>query len=237
MFDDVSGIARRLIALTSGYDNIMLEFKTKSNNIDHLLDIKKKGNTVISWSLNTPRNIALYEEGTAALEDRISTAVRASRSGYNIAFHFDPVILYNGWKEEYDTVIDMIFSSLDPSGIAWISMGGFRYAGGFKEILKTIRPGEEMTLEEMFPGMDGKYRYLKRKRIDMYRFLIDRIRRFTSAPFIYLCMESADVWRTVMGNEYETSEDLEIDFSRAMSGFLNSSKRHQYKKGEINGVR
>ena len=220
MFDEISGIARKLIALTSSKDNIMLEFKTKSDNIDHLLEIGNKGNTVISWSLSTPRNIGLYEEGTSSIDARIDAAVKASDNGYFTAFHFDPVIIYDGWKDDYSAVIDRLFSSVDHTRIPWISMGGFRYAGGFKDILKTMRRGEDMTLEEMFPGRDGKFRYLKRKRMDMYRFLIDRIASFTSTPFIYLCMESEDVWRSVMGREYTSSLDLEIDFSHAMSVFL-----------------
>ncbi len=53
MMDEVTGIAEPLISSLSGRSDIMIEFKTKSDNISHLLDIEEKGNSVLAWSLNT----------------------------------------------------------------------------------------------------------------------------------------------------------------------------------------
>lgn len=213
MFDEITGISTKLIEISSHYDNVMLELKTKSNNIHHILDIEKKGNAVISWTLSPERNIALYENGTASLSQRIEAARLASQAGYKIAVHFDPIIIYKGWEDDYDTILNKLFSNIDLSNLVWISMGGFRYASGFKEILRLKFPEEEMTTEEMFPGIDGKYRYLKNKRIEIYRTILQRIKRKTDTPFVYLCMESSDVWQSVFGLTYTTSEELERDFS------------------------
>ncbi len=43
MMDEVTGIGGAIIEHTSGMPNIMMELKTKSDNIDHLLDIRGKG--------------------------------------------------------------------------------------------------------------------------------------------------------------------------------------------------
>lgn len=232
MFDEVTGIAPDLIAETAPHENIMLELKTKSRNIDHLLGIADKGNTVISWTLGPERNICLYEEGTATLAERLSAAVEAAGSGYSVAFHFDPIILYDGWKRDYETLLERLFGEVDPSIIPWISLGGFRYAPAFRDALKSGSPGQDLTLGEMFPGQDGKIRYFKPRRVEMYKFLLDHMARYTSQPFIYLCMESSGVWFETMGRNYSSSDDLERDFSDSMKMFLKRKNINRVRKHE-----
>jgi spore photoproduct lyase len=209
MLDEISGISASLIVEAARYPNLFLEFKTKSDNIRHLLAIRDKGNTVLAWTLNTARNIGLYEEGSAALEARIRAAAEAAAAGYLTAFHFDPMIEYDGWIEDYCAIADALFEAVDPDRVAWISMGCFRYSHGYREIVRNAFPGERLTLSEMFPGEDGKYRYLKKKRVEAYRALLERIRSRSATPFVYLCMESASVWDAVFGRTYQSSDELE----------------------------
>jgi spore photoproduct lyase len=212
MMDDITHIGENLITKFSRYKNVMFELKTKSDNIDHLLDIREKGSSVLAWSLNTERNIAKYENGSAVLSDRVDAAKKAADAGFFLAFHFDPIIIYKGWEKDYKDLIDKLFSNINPEKLLWISLGCFRYSPGFKDILQDKLPDEEMTLEEMFPGPDGKYRYLKNKRIGIYKTIKSFINSFTSRPFIYLCMESVDVWHSVFNRYYGTSLALEKDF-------------------------
>jgi spore photoproduct lyase len=134
MFDEVTGIAEELISSTCRNKKLFLEFKTKSANVDHLLSIKNKGNTVLAWTLNTDQNINLYEAGAATLEERLYAAVRAQNAGYYTAFHFDPVIKYSNFISDYYNVIDTMHKLIKPEGVLWISLGCFRYSHGFKDI-------------------------------------------------------------------------------------------------------
>lgn len=213
MMDKTTGIAEMLITRYCSVPNLMIEFKTKSENVDHLLNIKNKGNAVFAWSLSTERNIIKYEKGTASLEQRINAAARAAKAGYYIAFHFDPVIIYSNWKHEYEILFEQLFSNINPEKIVWISIGAFRYTPAFKEVIRNEFPDEEMTVEEMFPGIDGKMRYLKSKRKDIYITIKNLVQRYTDKPFIYLCMETPEIWASVFNKEYTSSEQLEKDFS------------------------
>ncbi len=213
MMDEVTGVCRAVIEHASEMPNVMVELKTKSDNIDHLLDIDRKGNAVLAWSLNTQRNIDRYEKDSGSLESRLSAAARSAAAGYFVAFHFDPVIPYPGWEREYSELIDRLYGAVPSERIVWISMGGFRYAPGFREAIRVRFPDEDITTAEMFPGRDGKFRYFKPVRRDIYRTLADRINTGGGRPFIYLCMEGADMWRDVFGKTYRSSEDLELDMS------------------------
>lgn len=220
MIDDVSGIGGRLIETVAPYKNTMLELKTKSDNIDHLLGIKNKGNTVLGWSVNTPHNVRHYEEGAATLKARLHAARRAAKAGYYIAFHFDPIIVHENWQDEYARVIDLLFEAVPASQIAWISLGTFRYIPLFKDVMRSNFPEEQMSTGEFFPVSDGKYRYQWNLRSSIYSFMVNEIRRHSADVYVYMCMETERMWEFVFAKELKTSEEFEVDFSDAMKNFL-----------------
>jgi len=209
MMDEITGIAERLITNTAKHKNIFLEFKTKSDHVDHLFDIKQKGSTVLAWTLNTSVNIDNYEKDTARLESRINAAARSAAAGFFLAFHFDPIIMYEGFLQDYETVLNTLAEKINPERVVWVSLGCFRYSTGFKDIIKHKYPASILTCEEMFPGIDGKYRYLKKRRIEIYSFFYTRLKQIFPKAFVYFCMESADVWSTVTGMNFVTSDELE----------------------------
>ncbi len=219
MIDEFTGFNCQLIEKFAKFPNLMLELKTKSDNISHLLDIKEKGSTVLAWSLNTEKNIENYEADTASLEKRLNAARQASQAGYLLAFHFDPIIIYPGWQADYAALLERLFEVIDDKRIVWISLGGFRYTADFKEVLQNNFPAEKMTTEEFFPGSDNKYRYFKPVRRDIYLFMKTEILKYTGYPFLYMCMESADMWEQVFGKLYQSADDLENDMSDWLKDF------------------
>jgi spore photoproduct lyase len=227
MMDQVTDIASSLIEVMEEAPHIVLEFKTKSDNVNHLLDIPRKGTTVLAWSLNTERNIARYEEDTASLQRRIDAAARAGEAGFFLAFHFDPIIMYPGFLDDYRAVLDRLYRAVDPQRILWISLGCFRYAPSFKDILRDACPGEGLTLEEMFPGPDGKYRYLAPRREEIYAFMRREIASRPGDPFVYMCMETASMWHRVFGRRYDASADLERDFSAHLENIFDRFFPHR----------
>ena len=56
-----------------------------------------------------------------------------------------------------------------------------------------------MVYGEFVPGMDGKSRYLKQIRIEIYKGVLSAIRERSSDVTVYFCMESEDVWKKVFG--------------------------------------
>jgi spore photoproduct lyase len=167
--------------------------KTKTSFVDHLLHIPEKGGAVVGFSVN-PEAIIREEEGpTAGLEERFAAAERCVAGGYQVSFHFDPVFLVPGWEAMYRSVVEHI-GRFKAGCIAWISLGTFRYPPALRERMSE-RP---YLFDEYVPCRDRKYRYVQRRRVAAYRTLVEAIRRQTNAP-VYLCMESAAVWRGVFG--------------------------------------
>jgi len=219
--DSIFPISRVLVPFFGKQKNGILELKTKSAEVDHLLHLDHQGKTVISWSLNPPQMIEEEEMRTAPLEERIDAAKRCQEKGYPVGFHFDPIIYHERWERGYQETIESLFSRINPKRVIWISLGGFRYPPQLKGIAKERFPKTKIFLGELFPGKDGKFRYLKEIRVEMYQKMVGWLREVDPNLFIYLCMESKEVWEKVFGWAPVNSSHLNRLFEERLKEFIN----------------
>jgi spore photoproduct lyase len=223
LLDPVFRLSESFVRALAGYPNLYFEMKTKTSSVDHLLDIPHKGKAVIGFSLNPQEIVEACEGIAASLDERLAAAERAAAAGYLLSFHFDPLILFPGWRDSYGKLVQRLLR-FPPERIAWISLGTMRYPPELKDTLleeaslveQASKPGSEprlpqdtqfdstpgaggrLFLEEFVPCRDGKHRYLQKTRSAMYRHLVTAIEPLHGVP-VYLCMESPAVWRNVFG--------------------------------------
>ena len=196
---DESGFFIGELSRRSLFERVQFEFKTKSAEVERLLEVKKlypEANIVAGFSVNVPRFSANEEPGTATLEERMNAARQLQAAGVNVAIHFDPVLMLEELFDDYMQLIDFIFSQLDQSKIAWISMGGFRHTLALTETIIERNPKSLLLRGEMFPSdSDNKLRYLAFIRRRFYTAFQKRISRFFRYdPPLYMCMEKAFMW-------------------------------------------
>lgn len=196
--DTITEYAPILIPFFASKRNAMLELKTKTANVDHLLGLKHKNRTVISWSVNTPQIIETEERGTATLDERLAAAQKVASAGFGVGFHFDPIIATYAEKdiEGYLDVIEKIFSAIEPRQISWVSLGLLRYPSDLPGIaLKRFKDTKIFTGE--FVPSGNKMRYLRFIREAVYKPLWDKLSSKLPAHKIYLCMETPAVWEKI----------------------------------------
>lgn len=192
-------IAANLIDRFSGQACAVLELKTKTAHVDSLIGRTHHRKTIMAWSLNTESIIAGEERFTASLGARIKAAEKCQAAGYPLAFHFDPLVIYDDCRKDYTAVIDRLFDRIDPDNIVWISMGTFRFMPDLKPIVARRFRGSKIVYGEFIKAMDGKMRYFKPLRIRLYQQLIAYIRRKAPHVTIYFCMEDDEVWNKALG--------------------------------------
>ena len=175
---------------------------------------------MISWSLNSPR-IAQSEEANApAVEERIGAARRVADKGFFVGFHFDPLIRYPTCEEEYESVIERLLKMVSPKKIAWISLGSLRFPPSLKQIIQERFPRTKIIYEEMIKGLDGKLRYFRPSRLDLYKRIIRCIKENGGEKVpLYLCMESETIWRDALGWVPRGKEGLESYLSSLLGNF------------------
>jgi len=197
--DPYIGFCAEVVPFFAEQPNMLLELKTKSDCVDGLLKLNPKERVVVSWSMNPQRVIDQDEKHTASFEERLAAARRCQAAGYKLGFHFDPIVEYAGWEADYRDMVGKIFAEVDYRRISWISLGVLRNTPGLKRTMRVRFPETRLLSGEQILCPDGKMRYFQPLRVAMYRMMLGWIRAASPTVFVYLCMESKEVWQQVFG--------------------------------------
>ncbi len=219
--DSLTRLSPLLVTYMAKRSNAVLELKSKSVSIDNLASLDHGGRTLVAWSLNSPPIMAREEIRTASLDERLQAAKQCAAWGYKLAFHFDPIILHDGWEDGYKYTIGRLFAEVPAESIAWISMGALRYLPSLKQIAAERFPASRFFYQEFIDGLDGKRRYFRTQRVAMYRLIHDELRTYADPrTCIYFCMENDTIWREVFGFAPEDQGGLSamLDRSVGLSG-------------------
>jgi spore photoproduct lyase len=210
--DDLMGLNERLIPFFARHPPAVLEIKTKWHDLLPLLPLGPNRQVIFAWSLNPPAVVRDHEPGTATLSARLKAAQQAEAAGFRLAFHFDPIISFPGWKEAYQDTVAQLAAAVSPAAIAWISLGALRFLPPLRKIIMSRFPASRIAAAEMIPAPDGKLRYFKSLRLELYGRLREWLQEAIPGVELYFCMESPRVWREVFGvspTEEELSQRLD----------------------------
>jgi spore photoproduct lyase len=188
-----------LVSRFGTQERAVLELKTKTINIKRLEGLDHQRKTILSWSLNAPAAIEVEERGTASLNARLAAAASCQQWGYPLAFHFDPMVIYEGCEADYRMVVNKLFERIRPENIVWISLGTFRFMPALKPLIAQRFPHSKIAYGEFITGLDNKMRYFKPLRIALYRKMVGWIRDAAPDVTVYFCMEDDEVWEKSMG--------------------------------------
>ena len=124
------------------------------------------------------------------------------------------------FKEGYLKTIEMLAKHINPKGVIWISMGCLRYIPSLKNIIRKRHPGTHILDGEFISGLDGKMRYFKPIRVDMYGFMAEKLSKWHQDLGLYLCMESHEVWRKSLGWSPENTPGLSDYLDKRVRGLF-----------------
>jgi spore photoproduct lyase len=200
--------------------NIILEFKTKSNNISHLLKTDLPDNVFVCWSLNPQLFIDHEEHGTASLNQRLQAAKDLSRKGVLVGFHFHPIVYYEGYEDDYKNIVRKVMSMFKPSEVAMISMGTLTF---IKPAINKLRSTGLKSKVLQIPMADavGKSSYTKEIKKEIFSTVYDQFQPWHKDVFLYLCMEESSVWESVFGSYYKDNVDFETALFDSVSAKMN----------------
>jgi spore photoproduct lyase len=196
--DFCAGWSRSLPAFIRERRNAVLEFKTKTERIEGLLASPLRDRIIVSWSLNSPFIAAKEEHGAPSIRKRLQAAAVCQKEGFVVGFHFDPLITHREWKEHYLRTIDMMDRMIDPARVIWVSLGCLRFMPQLKPVIRERHKGTCILDGEFALGLDGKMRYFKPIRVELYHFMKQTLDAWHEDLGLYLCMESDEVWQRAM---------------------------------------
>jgi spore photoproduct lyase len=197
--DPRTNYSHKILTLFEHFPDIVFEFKTKSTHIENILNYDKKlKNIVISWSLNPQEVIEREELLTPDLFSRLRAIEITHKQGFKIGIHFDPIVFFPGWKAAYLDLIQQVAEVINPARIAWWSLGALRFPYSLRNHIFKYQ-NSRLFEGELIKGHDGKYRYFKPIRLELFHYVKKYIRKCISTDTpIYLCMEDKEVWQEVL---------------------------------------
>ena len=195
VFDDITQYSAQLVPFFRARPHLQFEFKTKSVNIGGLLAAGGSENIVAAWSVNAAPITNNAEHFTPGLTARLQAACEAARAGYRLGFHFDPVVIYEGYQQDYARTVAEMADTLPHDKIAWISVGTLRFSRELKKAIETRFVQNTILDGEFLLDFDGKMRYAATQRIEAYQFLVPLLRRTFPKAHVYLCMEDPQIAR------------------------------------------
>lgn len=215
--EPIARFSSRLLPFFSERKNAVLELKTKTTNVGTLLASRHRRGIIVSWSLNSPFISEREEKRAPSLKARLEAARLCQQEGFALGFHFDPIVAHRDWKDGYLRTVELLDRYIDPRGVIWISMGSFRFMPELKAIVRKRHPESCILDGEFIAGLDGKMRYFKPIRLELYKLVKDFLMNWEKDLCLYLCMESDEIWQKAMG--WSPGE------SKGLAGYLDDRVR------------
>ena len=116
----IGGNIRDLVALFRRLPNAKATFATKYVNRD-LLSYDPQGKTRLRFSLMPAHIARLVDVRTSPIAERLLAINDFVEAGYEVNVNFAPVIYYDGWLADYETLFEQLDASLSERAKAQIA--------------------------------------------------------------------------------------------------------------------
>ena len=209
MWGNKNGILDDMFRFARKWPNVVLEFKTKSRNIDHFLRSDVPANVICSWSLNPDVVVQNEEHLTASLGQRLKAARRVSNKGIRVAFHLHPMVCYAGWQAGYSSLIGRVTENFNHNEVAFVSFGALTFP---KPIVRKIRSrGIKTRIHQisLSPNPEGKMTYPDHVKESLFGHAYRAFSTWHGKVFFYLCMEESKFWETTFGERFPDNKAFE----------------------------
>ena len=220
MWGNQHGMLDDLCEFAARNPNILLEFKTKSRNVAYFLAPGLPRNIALSWSLNTPVIIRNEEHFTATLAQRLEAARQVADRGVKVGFHFHPMVYYQGWRDDYQSVAGQLPERFTPDEVLFVSLGSVTFIKPVVQAMRRRGRASKMLQMEMVPDPKGKLTYPDPVKEELFGHLYRALAPWHGNVFMFLCMEKAALWESIFGYAYRNNEAFEAEFGRQVQAKL-----------------
>ncbi len=179
------------------FDGRYGHFHTGSANVEWLADLEHKDKLVGVWSTTCETVARDLEPGSGPAIERINAARKVQDMGLSVRFKFKPVIPVKNWREEYAWILEQAVTRVHPETI-----GFSLYIWNSYESMSNTLPLDLLDPEcveaareaadKMRGVRTGPFPHETRR--EVYRHLIDSVRRHDPDMPMYVCTESREMW-------------------------------------------
>jgi spore photoproduct lyase len=150
--EHLTGSLRRTVEWFGEQEDAKLRCVTKFANVEPLLSARHQGRTRFRFSVNSDYVIRHFEPNTAPLAERLEAAGKMREAGYPLGFIVAPLMVYEGWREEYLSLLDRLRAALGPASThetdLTFELIQFRFTPTSKKVITERFPRTKLDLDE-----------------------------------------------------------------------------------------
>ncbi|MEC9099628.1 MAG: DNA photolyase [Pseudomonadota bacterium] len=189
-FEKISGFVKNTLPIFLGLEDVDLELRTKSVQLEPLLSLEPQQNCIVAFSLMPEELAKCLDNKAPSVSRRIVALSRLAERGWPIGLRFDPLIYSYDWKERYKELIRSLLEVLPDESIHSISYGPLRFPKKmYNEIFK-LYPDEGLFSFSMKEA-GGVVSYGKLIEDEMSDFLLSQLSDAVSSGKFFQCLSQA----------------------------------------------
>ena len=197
-FEPEYGMSELLVEYYASTPDQHYLIHTKSANVDWMLDLDHRGHTITLWSMTSETSSRIVEPGSATMEERIEAARKCQEAGYTIRYKFKPIVPLANWREECERMMAVAFAETRPDNIglctvAWMPAEELESIIDVSLLDQGFVRAMRESAEEMRGVLPGPFPH--EVRAEIYGFYLDEIRKYDQDVPVFVCTESAEMWR------------------------------------------
>lgn len=165
--EHITGTLAKTITFFGQLDKGRLRVVTKFSNVEPLLQLKHNGHTRFRFSVSSRYVLHHFEHNTASFEERIEASGKMADAGYLMGFIVAPIMIYDGWKDEYRELFTLLSKKVNLSRSAeplTFELIQHRFTPTAKKYILERFPRTKLDMDESKRitkwGKFGKFKYV-----------------------------------------------------------------------------
>lgn len=147
----LTGSLKTTIEFMGHLEHGRFRFVTKYSDVGPILDARHEGRTTIRFSLNAEHVVRAFEHRTTGLDARIRALKEVVSVGYPVGIMIGPIIIFEGWRSQYESLLKRLGSALDgsiPQGAIHFELITHRYTKRAKANIQEVFPNSRLPMDE-----------------------------------------------------------------------------------------
>ena len=193
--DPLTAYTTVLVPFFARHSFARLTLLTKSANVERLLGLEHREHSILSWSVNPPEISTLFEENVPSIDERLDAMRRVVESGYPVRAIMMPIIPVEGWQDLYTQFTRRLLEI----PIERLTLGGICIYRGARDLMERKMGRRNVISEQLdstFVAGDGRVRFPRMVRQEVYSTIIEAARSLRPDLEIALCLEEQALWES-----------------------------------------
>jgi len=195
--DPLTAYSTVLVPFFAEHPWARLTLLTKSAHVYRLLNLEHRGHSILSWSVNPPEVSAMFEENVPSIDERLEAMRRVAERGYPVRAIMMPIIPIEGWQDLYAAFTRRLLEGVP---IRRLTLGGICIYRSARDLMERKMGTRNVVSDHIDKGSpvagDGRARYPRNLRHEVYSLIIDSARRLCPDLEIALCLEGQALWES-----------------------------------------